>query len=530
MQSPRAGPGGCSAVPVTVDLVTRPVFRTLSEVVMLLPETASRRRALQSFGSLALLGLAPLTLGGCESLLEQIRNRPMRRSLRTMPANDPVIETYRAAVAAMKALPASDRRNWNAQAQIHFDHCPHGNWFFLPWHRAYLLYFEQICRELTGEKGFALPYWNWTCQRQIPAPFLGDASNALFVSGRSGVPPAALPDEVVGTALMEMILGEPNFNLFASDPAPTLRPSVGYGTLEATPHNSLHGFVGGVMGGFQSPRDPVFWMHHNMIERIWWEWNGVLGNANTNDTAWTQMSLAGMFCDRTGAVIDNITVGLLNLAPLLSYRFDNDPFTTCIRAVRPHVITDREALSRFLKDGARVELRRVGIVARAGDFEVPVGRTTTTQLSVKNVPNLAGVSRQGPRRLLLRVVPAEQPATGDFFVRVFIGMPEAGPDTPTDGPRHVGSFAFFNDPAAVGHHAHGGTSANAAFVVDVGAALERMRATGAALPETLGIQLVPVPMPGASPRSRTLRIRSLELQLADSVTPEPRPLGEGSRR
>lgn len=494
---------------------------------MMLTEPASRRHVLQSIGSLALLGAAPLTLGGCESLLEQIRNRPVRRSLRTMPANDQVIQTYRAAVAAMKALPASDRRSWNAQAQIHFDHCPHGNWFFLPWHRAYLLYFEQICRELTGERSFALPYWNWTCQRQIPAPFLGDASNALFVSGRSGVPPAALPDEVVGTALMATILGEPNFNLFASDPAPTLRPSVGYGTLEATPHNSLHGFVGGVMGSFQSPRDPVFWMHHNMIERIWWEWNGVLGNANTNDTAWTQMSLGGMFCDRAGAVIDGVTVGLLNLAPLLSYRFDTDSFTSCIRDLRPHVIADREALSRFLREGGQVELRRVDTVASSGAFEVPVGRAATARLSVKNVPNLAAVTRQGPQRLLLRVVPAEQPATGDFFVRVFVGMPEAGPDTPTDGPRYAGSFAFFNDPAALGHHGHGGTAANAAFVVDVGAAIERLRASGAALPETLDVQLVAVPMPGAPARARTLRVSGLELRLAESRTPAPRRMREG---
>ena len=76
---------------------------------------------------------------------------------------------------------------------------------------------------------------------------------------------------------MDAILDEPNFNLFASDPAGTLRPPVGYGTLEGTPDNSVHGFVGGVMGSFQSPRDPIFWTHHNMIERVWWDWNGVRG-------------------------------------------------------------------------------------------------------------------------------------------------------------------------------------------------------------------------------------------------------------
>jgi tyrosinase len=484
-----------------------------------------RRTVLQSIGSLALLGLAPLSLGGCESLLEKIRNRPMRRSLRTLPDNDPIIETYRAAVAAMKGLPASDRRNWNAQAQIHFDHCPHGNWFFLPWHRAYLLYFEQICRTLTGEKSFALPYWNWTCQRQLPAPFLGDASNALFSTGRSGVPPAALDNSVVGPALMDTILDEPNFNLFASSPAPTLRPPVGYGTLEGTPHNTVHGFVGGIMNGFQSPRDPIFWMHHNMIERVWWEWNGVRGNANTNDPVWNNLSLGGMFADSNGAVIDNVTVGLLNLAPLLSYRFDSDPFTSCGLVVRPWVIADQVALRKLLQEGGTVRLHRVKTLARSEGFEVPVGGAATRALAVTDAPALATVSRKGRQRLLLRVVPAEQPASGEFFVRVFVGLPTASPGTSTEVPHYAGSFAFFNDPQAHDHHGHGGADTNVAFVVDVGATLERLRAAGVAVGDTVSIQLVAVPLRAQEGGAQRLRIKSLELQLAESETPAPRPLG-----
>ena len=113
-------------------------------------ENPSRRAVLATLAHAALLGLGGATLGGCEHIRRKIAQRRTRRDLATLAANDPIIETYRAAVAAMKALPASDPRNWNRQAQIHFDLCPHSNWFFLPWHRAYLLYFEQICCELTG--------------------------------------------------------------------------------------------------------------------------------------------------------------------------------------------------------------------------------------------------------------------------------------------------------------------------------------------------------------------------------------------
>jgi tyrosinase len=485
----------------------------------------TRRDLLVTLGHLATLGAAATTLGGCESLLDQIRNRPMRRSLGSLAPNDPIVETYRSAVAAMKALPASDPRSWNAQAEIHFNHCPHGNWFFLPWHRAYLLYFEQICRELTGNRGFALPYWNWTCNRRIPDAFLGDGSNPLFQPNRSGVPPAALGDAVVGTGVIDAILDEPNFLLFASEASATLRPPVGYGPLEGTPHNQVHGFVGGVMGGFRSPRDPIFWMHHNMIERIWWEWNVVRGHANTNDPAWTGLSLGGMFVGPTGDPIGNVTVGLLNLAPLLSYRFDDVSITSC----RPLGFTldrfDRIALRRLLEEGGPVRLRRLDTLARSGAQQVEIGRSASQVLKLSSADAVSQATRAGSRRVLLRVLGVEQPATGDFFVRVYVNAPDADVGTGTGSPRYAGSFAFFNDPDA--HHHHGG--ANPAFVVDLTPALERLKSLpqpGAA--GELSIQLVVVPQGSEAPRQRSLRIGGLELQLVESDAPAPRPFGEAA--
>ena len=51
------------------------------------------------------------------------------------------------------ALPPTDPRNWYRQAIIHLLDCPHANWWFLPWHRGYLLHFEEICRQLSGGSG-----------------------------------------------------------------------------------------------------------------------------------------------------------------------------------------------------------------------------------------------------------------------------------------------------------------------------------------------------------------------------------------
>src|SRR5207247_11296089 len=91
--------------------------------------------------------------GGCatfDSCQQQLANRPTRRDLDPLAANDPIIQAYGAAITLMKGKPSGDKLNWTYQASIHNDHCPHGNFYFLPWHRYYLLYFERICRKLSG--------------------------------------------------------------------------------------------------------------------------------------------------------------------------------------------------------------------------------------------------------------------------------------------------------------------------------------------------------------------------------------------
>lgn len=101
----------------------------------------------------------------------------------SLPAN--VVSSYKKAVAAMLQLPPGDPRNWYRNAFTHVFDCPHGNWWFLAWHRAYIGWFERKCRELSGDDKFALPYWDWTKTPRVPAPmFEGalDPHNSLFVA------------------------------------------------------------------------------------------------------------------------------------------------------------------------------------------------------------------------------------------------------------------------------------------------------------------------------------------------------------
>jgi tyrosinase len=318
---------------------------------------ASRRGFLESTA-----GLVTLTaLGGCEWLERLIRERPVRRDISTMTPTDPTLQTYRDAVAQMQALPMSDPRNWTRQAQIHQNFCPHGNWFFLPWHRAYLLSFERICQELTGERKFGLPYWNWSCNRRIPAPFW-ESGSPLNHSPRTATSTSTAAEATVGPMTMDTILSETDFELFASGAATALRGGGGfYGAIEGTPHNYIHGFVGGTMGSFMSPLDPVFWTHHNVIDYFWLAWNQ-RGNANTNDPTYVNFDIAGHMVDGDGNPT-TYRVGALILAPLLSYRFE--PPASC----GPLRFTTLEtgALRRLLphRKGVSGDRRRSAIGRRA---------------------------------------------------------------------------------------------------------------------------------------------------------------------
>ena len=282
------------------------------------------RRQLWTLAGLVGAGAVGLacTEAQIEELFEQIRNRPVRREINSLPPDHPVIASYASAIEAMQELPESDLRNWNRQAQIHDASCRHHNWLFLPWHRAYLFHFEQICRELSGDDGFALPYWNWTANRQIPAVFW-DTSSPLYHANRVADQDSEAAEAAVDQNVVNNALAPTNFILFAGQAVGLNHPpnfGPGMGPLESGPHNYIHNFVGGTMASFVSPGDPVFWLHHARIDELWVRWNLLDEKPNTNHTDWTNTEFTE-FCDRAGNPT-SVQVSLTTVYPLLSYRYD----------------------------------------------------------------------------------------------------------------------------------------------------------------------------------------------------------------
>jgi tyrosinase len=100
------------------------------------------------------------------------------------PQGQAMLKGYAVAVEAMLALPPTHPHNWYRNAIVHMIDCPHGNWWFLPWHRGFTGCFEQTVRHYSGNPEFAFPYWDWTAHPYAPAAFFSgflDPSHPKFI-------------------------------------------------------------------------------------------------------------------------------------------------------------------------------------------------------------------------------------------------------------------------------------------------------------------------------------------------------------
>src|SRR5262249_29693922 len=119
-------------------------------------------------------GTANGTVGsGCSTTCACV-TPDVRQDIGVLTATDPLIKSYRRAVAAMQALPTDNPLSWTFQAAIHrttltpttpqeiaaWNQCTHGSYYFWSWHRMYLYWFERIVRKESGDPCWALPYWN----------------------------------------------------------------------------------------------------------------------------------------------------------------------------------------------------------------------------------------------------------------------------------------------------------------------------------------------------------------------------------
>lgn len=259
----------------------------------------------------------------------------VRQSIYALDPNGPEIASLRRGVAVMKQRGANDPTGWNYQARIHgfnrgvtfppfgapWGTCRHGANDFLSWHRMYLHFFERILRAASGDPTLALPYWNYSVpgQNVLPAAFRfpADNSNSLFEFRRAaamngGAPLSFLASES-SQALQSTRFSRPFFSQ----------------ALENRPHNIVHVEIGGPGGAMTDPvtagEDPIFWLHHSNIDRLWNRWIGLGGGRRNPTEDPVFMGTPFSFVDETGGFVSMTGAEVLDSASQLEYRYDDDP-------------------------------------------------------------------------------------------------------------------------------------------------------------------------------------------------------------
>ncbi|HEU0084612.1 MAG TPA: tyrosinase family protein [Bradyrhizobium sp.] len=166
---------------------------------------------------------------------------------------------------------------------------------FLPWHREFILRLEKDIRTAIGDPNFGLPYWDWAADAALPDPKQGPVWAADFMGGegtpvmtgpfRSGqwtlwpsgslvrafaqsVPTLPTSADVAG-ALAVTPYDSTNWNTGSN---PSFRNKLEGWINGPQLHNRVHVWVGGSMLPMTSPNDPVFFLHHCNVDRIWAAW------------------------------------------------------------------------------------------------------------------------------------------------------------------------------------------------------------------------------------------------------------------
>jgi tyrosinase len=233
--------------------------------------------------------------------------RPEWQAFKTTPRYD----SFLRAVKLMKAnTQASDPKSWSYWTNIHLNRCPHSIPYFFAWHRGYIYYFERQMRAVCGDSQLVLPYWDYYTNPTLPAEFTNpSAGNPLYESRVNNNVREALSMAPFSSSLIN----------FPTNSANAFEPS-----FESAPHNLVHNIIGGVMSDMLSPTDPIFWLHHANVDRLWVAWV-LAGNGRK------MPALGSAYWSGSHIYTSSLTMprsSTYSTRTALAYRYQNESFPT----------------------------------------------------------------------------------------------------------------------------------------------------------------------------------------------------------
>lgn len=257
---------------------------------------------------------------------------PVRRSIGALAPDSDEVRLYREGLGILRARSERNPADPTGFGQLAVQHAlfcssatpdlqVHWGWDFLTWHRAFLWIYERHLRAALGEPRFALPYWDATRHRRIPAAYWGEG-NPLNDSTRLQGPDDELPDDLLNA---RQALAVDDFHAFGGYPYPNPTGEMVEGNLEQGFHNNVHNWIGGNMASFAlAGFEPLFPAHHNNVDRLWAAWVARRGtDALPTDPAW--LSRRYQFVNEH-AKLESVQVRDLLDPRALGYQFDDFEF------------------------------------------------------------------------------------------------------------------------------------------------------------------------------------------------------------
>ncbi|XXG94400.1 hypothetical protein Hte_000655 [Hypoxylon texense] len=222
---------------------------------------------------------------------------------------------------------------------------------FLPWHRYFIHIYEQTLKKRCQYEG-TLPYWDWTRDwaNLTQAP-VWDATEGFGGNGNVDLPTTVGDGRCVQdgpfaglqvqyynedwnphclsrgflTGELQDHFGAQRLN--SSAMAAVLDEPGYYGfvlKLEDGPHSAIPITVRGDFLRFTAPNDPIFFLHHGQIDRLWWKWQSkdpearmlaYDGPSRHNSSVTAQLTdpieMVGLAPDVSVSSVMNINDGLL---------------------------------------------------------------------------------------------------------------------------------------------------------------------------------------------------------------------------
>ncbi|KXN64901.1 Di-copper centre-containing protein, partial [Conidiobolus coronatus NRRL 28638] len=209
-----------------------------------------------------------------------------RKSLNQM--SQPEIDAF---VAAVKAVSNDPANRWGEYAKLHAEvyQGVHVNPKFLPWHRIFVRKMEQFLQE--KNPSVTIPYWDWAQYSQNPEndPIFTDriaggdgnpGNNDCISNGQFADLKVDYTHEQNSNARCikrRMTKKDANGLVWtSSDTIDNMLNSASFKdfaeSIEQGSHGIIHNCIGSEFAGHASPNDPIFYLHHGFIDKIWYDW------------------------------------------------------------------------------------------------------------------------------------------------------------------------------------------------------------------------------------------------------------------